>query len=390
MTIGKEDNGTTSIYTGGATGLLLFDSGSFSVNNLIMASKSGPNTGSGAKATATLTIGGGTFTVNGGPITLAAQTGAGVTGSANATLNLNGGVFRSFADIRTGSSNCISTINLDGGTLDMTSHAIGLNAETVTVFNARSGTLMNLGEFNNGEPLVKSNSGTLTLDGTNAYSGATRIVSGTLILGGAGLLGGGNYAAAITNDGAFIFSSSADQTLSGSVSGSGTLTQSGGGTLTLKGVNTYAGTTAVTAGRLVGVTGGALDNSDITVSSGATLGVRILAGEGQWSCKSLTLGSGTTTAEFRFQETMPSTTTAPLSVNGDLVNNGTLNITLGGTSVAAGTYPLIRYTGTLTAGAFGTLTLPTGAVGTLINNTANNTIDLSVTTASSPLVWNGG
>ena len=184
MTIGKEDNGTTSIYTGGATGLLLFDSGSFSVNNLIMASKSGPNTGSGAKATATLTIGGGTFTVNGGPITLAAQTGAGVTGSANATLNLLGGTFRSGSDILTGPSNCTSTVNLDGGTLDMTRHAIGMNAQTVTVFNARSGTLMNLGEFNNGAPLVKTGGGTLTLDGTNTYAGATIVSNGILRLTG--------------------------------------------------------------------------------------------------------------------------------------------------------------------------------------------------------------
>jgi len=385
VTIGKEDGSTAS----GATGTLNFDSGTFSATNLNMAAKSGLSTG---KATATLTVSGGVFTVtSGGAFMLASQIGK---GTATATLSIGGsGTFRSYADIRTGPSNCTSTIDLDGGTLDMTGRAIGLSAQTVTVFNAKSGTLMNLGEFNAGAPLVKSGTGTLTLAGTNTYTGATLITGGTLTVGTAGLLGGGSYSANITNNSAFVFSSSANQTLSGLISGSGTLTQSGGGTLTLTGSNTYAGATTVTAGRLVGITGGALVNSGVSVSSGATLGVRVLASEGQWGCKSLTLGSGATTAEFRFSGTTPNATTAPLLVDGALVNNGTLKVVVGcagGTSVAVGTYPLIRYTGSLTAGTLGAVTLPNGGVGSLVNNAVNNTIDLSVTDAGTPLVWNGG
>lgn len=385
VTIGKEDGSTTS----GATGNLLFDAGTFSVTNLTMAAKSALSTGS---ATATLTVNGGLFTVTpNSTFTLASQVGK---GSATATLNIGGsGTFRSYADIRTGPSNSISTINLDGGTLDMTGHAIGLTAETVSVFNAKSGTLMNLGEFNAGAPLVKTGSGTLTLDGTNTYTGATLITGGTLALGGAGLLGGGTYTADITNNAALVFNGSASQTLGGTVSGSGTLTQSGGGTLTLVRTNTYAGATAVTAGKLFGVTGGALINSDVSVSSGATLGVKILASEGRWSCKSLTLGSGTTTVEARFFGIAPSATTAPLQVEGNLVNNGTLKVTVScadGASVAVGTYPLIGYTGALTVGTLGAVTLPNGGTGTLVNNTGNSTIDLSVTVVGTPLIWNGG
>jgi len=177
--IGREDNSTVTPYSGGAAGYLLFDNGAFAATNLVMAFRSGLNTGVLAKATATLTVSGGVFTVTGGPITLATQTGA---GSACATNNLLGGTFRSYADILTGPSNCTGVINLDGGTLDMTSHAIGLGSQTVTVFNARSGTLMNLGQFNNGAPLIKTGNGTLSFAGTNTYSGATIVSNGTLRL----------------------------------------------------------------------------------------------------------------------------------------------------------------------------------------------------------------
>lgn len=297
VTIGREDNSSGSIYTGGGTGSLLFDSGEFSVNNLIMAYKSGLNTGVNAKASGTLTIGGGTFTVNGGPITFGYQRDAGAPGCAIATLNLDGGTFRSHADFATGPSNCLSTINLNGGTLDMTGRAIGLASQTVTAFNAKSGTL----------------------------------------------------------------------------------TKSGDGALTLAGINTCAGATAVSAGLLVGNSGGALANSGVTVAPGAALGVRVLATDAQWSCKSLTLASGTTTVRFIFSGVSPSGTTPPLLVNGDLVNNGTLNVTVSGVNPAVGTYPLIAYAGSLTVGALGTVALPNGGVGTLVNNTGAKTIDLSVT-----------
>jgi autotransporter-associated beta strand protein len=387
VTLGREDNVAASGYTGGAAGFLLFDSGVFTATNLVMGYKVGINTGALAKAIGSLTVGGGVFTVTGGPILLAYQAGA---GSASATNNILGGVFRSYADILTGASNCVGVLNLDGGTLDMTGHAIGVGAQTVTVFNARSGTLMNLGEFNGGATVVKSGSGTLTLAGTNTYSGATAISAGTLVLGEGFQLNGGYAAGDIANGAALVYSNSLSQTLSGVISGSGALTKAGSGSLTLAVTNTYAGATAVSAGVLFGTSGGALVNSDVSVSSGATVGVKVLAANGRWECKSLTLGSGVTTVRFVFSGMTPSTTTPPLSVTGDLVNNGTLNVSVSGVNVAVGTYPLIGYAGSLTAGTLGTVSLPGGGTGTLVNNTGAKTIDLSVSTAGSALVWNGG
>ncbi len=61
----------------------------------------------------------------------------------------------------------------------------------------------------------------LTLTGVNTYSGGTRIGGGTLTIGGAGQLGSGTYAAVIDNAGQLLHNSSANQTLSGAIAGTG-------------------------------------------------------------------------------------------------------------------------------------------------------------------------
>jgi autotransporter-associated beta strand protein len=73
---------------------------------------------------------------------------------------------------------------------------------------------------------------------------------------GNGYLGGGNYAGNIsisagTGLTTLSYFSTANQTLSGIISGTGALQMDGTGTLTLSGNNTYTGTTTVSGGRLV-------------------------------------------------------------------------------------------------------------------------------------------
>jgi autotransporter-associated beta strand protein len=66
--------------------------------------------------------------------------------------------------------------------------------------------------------------GSLTLTAANSYSGATTINTGAkLTIGSPGDLGSGSYAGAIANGGTFTYASSAAQTLSGGITGSGTL-----------------------------------------------------------------------------------------------------------------------------------------------------------------------
>ena len=119
--------------------------------------------------------------------------------------------------------------------------------------------------------IIKSGTGSLTLTGTNLYTGTTAISGGTLTIGGAGKLGSsGAYAGNITNDATFIYSSSAAQTISGPISGAGTLTKQGVGTLTLSGANTYSGDTTISGGTLlVNNTSG---TGAVTVNTNGTLG----------------------------------------------------------------------------------------------------------------------
>jgi len=65
------------------------------------------------------------------------------------------------------------------------------------------------GAIGGASTLTKTGSGTLTLAGTNAYSGNTTISSGNLTV--SGQLGSGNYSANIANAAAFSFSSNLNQ-----------------------------------------------------------------------------------------------------------------------------------------------------------------------------------
>lgn len=143
-----------------------------------------------------------------------------------------------------------------------------------------------------GGGLIKMNSGTVILSGSNTYTGGTQIDGGTVSIGSVGNLGSGGvtfesnstlqFSAAINpfnlpigiNSGilGIIDVGSFNSTISSIIAdgtGPGALQKLGAGILTLSGANTYTGPTTVAAGRLT------LDGSvesDVTVDSTATLG----------------------------------------------------------------------------------------------------------------------
>jgi autotransporter-associated beta strand protein len=114
----------------------------------------------------------------------------------------------------------------------------------------------------NAYTLAPGNGGTLTLDnaGTAAVivaSGANHVISAPVTLTSYGV----NVTVGAAND----------LTISGAISGSGSLTSQGSGTLTLSGNNSY-GATTVSAGKLIIGANGALPaNSNVTLGASSTL-----------------------------------------------------------------------------------------------------------------------
>jgi autotransporter-associated beta strand protein len=153
------------------------------------------------------------------------------------------------------------------------------NAETFSVGQAKgSGTFT--GTISGAVSLVKNGSGVQVLSGANTYNGSTTISAGTLTIGGAGLLGAGSYAANISNNGTFVFNSTAGQTLSGAISDNGTVTDSGTGRLTLSGNESFTGTLTAGSGSTLVLTGNntARGTSTTQLNGSGTLQLRANAG----------------------------------------------------------------------------------------------------------------
>jgi len=103
----------------------------------------------------------------------------------------------------------------------------------------------------------------INLNGVNTFTGPISVSAGAgrLTIGGSGQLGGGNYANNITlNGGGFVYASSANQVLSGTILCNGTLTASGSGTLTLSGAVVLGSGVTFTQGANIVISGGNVVN----------------------------------------------------------------------------------------------------------------------------------
>jgi autotransporter-associated beta strand protein len=186
---------------------------------------------------------------------------------------------------------------------------------------------------------------------------------------------------------------------SGALKGIGGFNKTGGGILTLSGANNYSGATVVNNGTLTVSTlnlpvGGALTLEGASVAAGLPVNSVVVASSGQsWTIGSLTYDTGTPTADFNYGSFGPSSTVPAIQVNGNLAFNVTPIVTVEGSSIALGTYPLIKYTGTLSGTPPTTVTFTGSAsAGYVTNITATQTIALVVTTSShiNGLVWSVG
>jgi len=262
----------------------------------------------------------------------------------NGTISNNGGPLLLTSTGATGSY----------GTLQMNASGNAIGDTTITgTFNdpVIQATILRLGISN---PLSQTNNLTITageLDlasfnqTVNGLSGAASLV---LITNSSTTTSTLTVSNANGDPGGYIYAGSINDNPSGKIA----IVKAGPGTQTFSGVNSYAGTTTITGGKLVGLAGGSFAGSAVTVqaaSGTATLAAANVSGNGsgQWTCASLTTAAGGTgpVLEIDLNE-VPSV--APLNVTGTLAFSVTPTVKVGvSASLSPSTsYPLITVGGT--------------------------------------------
>ncbi|MCL9577655.1 autotransporter-associated beta strand repeat-containing protein [Salmonella enterica subsp. enterica serovar Enteritidis] len=191
----------------------------------------------------------------------------------NATLELNAG--GDFANNIGGTGSVVKsgdkTLTLSGsntytgGTTISGGTLVATNVEALGTGNVTDNATLELstgGDFANNiggtGSVVKSGDETLTLSGANSYTGGTTISGGTLVATNVDALGSGD----VTDDATLELNTGG--TFDNAISGSGQVVKSGDETLTLSGTNTYSGGTLISGGTLVASNVEALGTGDVT------------------------------------------------------------------------------------------------------------------------------
>jgi autotransporter-associated beta strand protein len=194
---------------------------------------------------------GSTVTVGGGRPSLITNTLDGPYAGLNLTINA-------------GSGNTIFNVGVTGGT-----------GPDLVVAAPLCNSGGNVNAFNG---ITKSGAGTMELtDPNNSFTSSILINAGTFILGDPGVLQAGVFAQPIGNSATFVVTSAYGQTISGVISGTGSLIVSSNagsvspGSLTLSANNTYTGGTLVTNGASLYVTGSIASSTNLFVAGKSTL-----------------------------------------------------------------------------------------------------------------------
>ena len=289
--------------------------------------------------TAAIGSGGGIFDTNGYDVALSGT----MSGSGGLTV-AGGGILELGANDSYGGG---TTIN-SGTTLSL-GLLTGSSAGSISGAVTDNGTL----EFNRTDNVAfssvisgsgrvwKEQTNTLTLTGTDTYSGGTTIFDGTLQLGDGATAGAISGAVTLTSGSATLaFNEPGDLTFSNTITGTGGVSQEGGNTLTLTGDNVLGSLSISSGGTLqlgdgtngsLTLTGGVTDNGTLNIDYGTDLsisgaitgsGALVQSGSGTTTLSGAnTYGGGTTISGGTLQIGAGA---ASGSVSGDITDNATL------------------------------------------------------------------
>ncbi|EBX8653487.1 autotransporter outer membrane beta-barrel domain-containing protein, partial [Salmonella enterica subsp. enterica serovar Westhampton] len=179
-----------------------------------------------------------------------------------------------------------------GGTLISDGTLVASNVEALGTGDVTNDAVLELntgGDFDNAisgsGQVVKSGDETLTLSGSNTYTGGTLISGGTLVANDVNALGTGD----VTDNAALMLNTGGD--FINNIGGTGRVEKSGDKTLTLSGANSYTGGTTISGGTLVASNVEALGSGDIDNYASLQLNA-----SGQFVTANLTTHDNATTA----------------------------------------------------------------------------------------------
>ncbi|ECT6635240.1 autotransporter outer membrane beta-barrel domain-containing protein [Salmonella enterica] len=228
-----------------------------------------------------------------------------------------------------------------GGTLISDGTLVASNVEALGTGDVTNDAVLELntgGDFDNAisgsGQVVKSGDETLTLSGSNTYTGGTLISGGTLVASNVEALGSGD----VTNDAVLELNTGGDFT--NNISGSGQVVKSGDETLTLSGANSYTGGTTISGGTLIASnvealgTGDVTDNAVLELNTGGDFD-NAISGSGQVEKSGddvLTLsGANSYSGGTLISDGTLVATSVEALGSGDVTNNAVLELNTGGT-----------------------------------------------------------
>ncbi len=298
---------------------------------------------------------GGTAPINGDNIIFAGTnnttTHNDITGLAVADISFNTGAG---AFVNGGNSITLGGKIVNNSTAAQTiNHGIGLTGvDPAQTINAKGGNIVINGAISDGDAsahgLVKEGNYSLTLGGTNNYSGATTVSAGTLVVNGSLAADSTvSVAASGTLDGTGVIGG--DVNVSGTVNGStaigGIVSVNNGGTFA--GSGTVTGATTVHSGGVVSGTGSF--TGGLVVDGGGKLAPGTSTGIGTMTAGTLSLASGSVLS-FNIASQASLDQIAVSDAGGLTINGGGIYLYQDGSSSTfstMGTYDLMAYSGTL-------------------------------------------